>query len=35
MKKNNKKQALSIEQMQKLQSIGVDTSGASAVWQRG
>lgn len=32
---NRKKQALSVEQMQKLQSLGVDTSGASAVWQRG
>lgn len=31
----NKKQALSIEQMQKLQLLGVDTSSASAVWQSG
>lgn len=33
--RNKKKQVLSIEQMQKLQSLGVDTSGASAVWQSG
>lgn len=33
--KNKKKQALSAEQMQKLQSLGVDTSSASAVWQSG
>lgn len=32
---NKKKQALSVEQMQKLQSLGVDTSSASAVWQSG
>lgn len=35
MGKSKNKQVLSIEQMQKLQSIGVDTSGASAVWQSG
>lgn len=33
--KNKKKQALSIVQMKKLQSLGVDTSSASAVWQSG
>lgn len=35
MEKSKKKQALSIEQMQKLQSLGVDISSASAVWQGG
>lgn len=35
MEKSKNKQVLSIEQMQKLQSLGVDTSSASAVWQSG